>query len=744
VLATSEINGPRGVDARFYVSSGPVPETRPAASIPTQLVTLPNVSPADDPVGYTTRGTITVTKGRAAKFWVKITRVDASGSNPVSEHIAVNESSVKLAGGSTGTTTTGTTTTTAGGETTTSTGGETTTTSGGTTGEGEQQVLSCDGGTLAADSFAPVETAARWWVDSLGEHWFLMRTMGEEMLGGLPEGYVPINQSATWRFSALPAGSGDVRVRFTMPISGFQALGQQESMAKFSFGVTYGAIPAPAGADRIHGLEVLDVHRTAATARLLPTATPINQSLSAASWQPYPIYTGEVTLPRAALTGAAGYWVRLSAADPWTHDVVQAQPALNQQSAQVCTGGQPTTPSTGSATTPSPTVSWDKNTKILSSSSSVFTDPATDPDGDGINQNFENTAAELVNPVLEFDEGEEWLTHRSEHPTAMLVDVTPWPSYANPKYIVFEFLPTYAYDAGFGFTWNDLQLTGSGLEPMWTRIGYNEHRGDSEKIYEAYRVVDDTHLRLDWVATSAHDDGTEHNAVWSPNRSRCNVGHVVEVDNQTYRENEETEVWCSGLEFGGPQGQLLVYPGRDKHAVYPTKAACEQVTLVKIEFTSYVTAALSFFSFELLPQTVTIPIHETCGYDPLVSTGSFDGDPRYLGDGHWQFTVFNVGEPGNWLINSLSNPSGWRGLTSAKVAELTGKYPSENVWTGHNGLSSSFCGGLPIQVGNHTYPSGCSSRIGAKFDSLPGDLLALVTCNDVGAECPHQGHSGSG
>ncbi len=745
VLATSTYDGPRGVNARFYLSYGVVPEARPAASIPTQLVTLTNVSSDSDPVGYTNRGTVTLTNvlpiAKNRKIWVKITRADVAGANPVSEHIAVNEDSVTVHTGTT--TTTGGETTTTGttsGETTTgtttTTGGETTTTTGG------NEVLSCESGSLRARSFAPVESAARWWTDSEGQKWFLIRT---DSVSGLPEGYVPINQTATWKFDALPGGGGDVRVRFTAAVAK-NSSGSYPNNILLS--TTYGAIPAPAGADRLRGVRVVRLDKTDATPRRLPTNGAINQAVTTASWDSYAIYVGETVLPRAPLNGASGYWIRAAMVNPiyaFVTDYVKA--ALNEQSARVCTEGQPTVPLTASSTTSSPTVSWDKNTKTLTSGSSIFTDLATDPDGDGINQNFENTAAELINPVLEFDESEEWLTHRSEHPAVMLVGVTPWPSYANAKYVVFEFLPTYAYDAGFGYTWNDLQITSSGLESMWTRIGYKEHRGDSEKIYEAFRVVDDTHLQLDWVATSAHDNGTMHNAVWSPKRSRCNVGNQVRFEVNTLTQSEATEVWCSGLEFDGPRGELVVYPALDKHAVYPTKTTCEQVTLVKITITNYVTTYLNYLSPVTLPTTITIPVRETCGFEPLIDPGNYDGDSRYLGNGHWRFSIFNVGEPGNWLIDDLSNSSGWRGLSSAKIAELVGKFPNEDVWTGfranQGGIYGSFCGGLPHQVGNHTYPDDCSSRIGAKFDSLPEKLLTLLKCSNNGAECAAE-YSGSG
>ncbi|MFA5786153.1 MAG: hypothetical protein WDA71_04075 [Actinomycetota bacterium] len=725
VLATSRVSGPPGVDARFYLSYGPIPDTRDKASIPTTLVKLPNISPANDPVGYTCKGSITLSRSviphGTRQMWVRITRADASGAGTVSEHIAVNAGSVRLGmGGGGATPTTGTT------GTTLPTGASPTS----TTGAGaDSATFSCDDGALSASAFAPIESAARWWSDDQGVRWFLLRTLPYD-LTQLPESYVPINQSATWTFHALPAGAGDVRVRFTIPIAELLVQGHPITPAAYTFKLMYGAIPAP-GSGRINGPDPVAVALTQATPRRLPTARPIKQALSASSWQPYAIYQGEATVPRAALNGAAGYWLRLALADPTSSDYARAQAALNQQSAQVCTGGLATTSLDATPTTPTPTVTWSSSARTLTSSTSIFTDLATDPDGDGLNQSFENAAADLVNPVLEFDEAEEWLTHRTEHPATMLVDVTPWPSYKNVKYVVFAFLTTYAYDAGFGVTWNDLALTSGGLKPIWVRLGYEEHRGDSEKVYEAYRVVDDRHLRLDWVATSAHDDGTLHNAVWSATGQLPNVGNVTVVNVNSASTSVETENWSAALEFGGPQGQLLVYPGRDKHAVYPTKAACEAVTLVRVRYTSYVASGLdavvSYFGFgDVVPTTITVPVHETCGWDPLIDLSDFGDDSRYLGNGHWRLTIFNVGEPGNWLVDSLSDAAGWRGLTTTKIAALTGKYPGEHVWTGLN-LTTDFCGGLPVQTGDHTYPSACSGRPGAKYDSPPAALAALMT-----------------
>jgi hypothetical protein len=53
-LATSRVNGPRGVSAQFLVVYG-----FGDAYVPKE-VTLPNVSPPEDPVGYTCRGTVVI------------------------------------------------------------------------------------------------------------------------------------------------------------------------------------------------------------------------------------------------------------------------------------------------------------------------------------------------------------------------------------------------------------------------------------------------------------------------------------------------------------------------------------------------------------------------------------------------------------------------------------------------------------------------------------------------------------
>ncbi len=178
-------------------------------------------------------------------------------------------------------------------------------------------MLTCDGGTLSADSFAPVQSAARWWTDNQNEKWFLMRTMGDAVTNSLPEAYLPGNQSATWRFSALPAGTGDVRVRFSMPLLSYINPQMPASMVHATFFLTYGALPAPAGSDRIGGPITVAVRPTGGTPMQMPPGLPSGHSSShPVTLQSYPIFSGEAVLPRAALAGDGGYWLRLARPTP--------------------------------------------------------------------------------------------------------------------------------------------------------------------------------------------------------------------------------------------------------------------------------------------------------------------------------------------------------------------------------------------------------------------------------------------
>lgn len=127
LLATDTVSGGPGVDARFWLTFGPVidGEELEATTAPL-LMALPNVSPPDDPLGYWTRGWYgfptdalalsAAESGAVARFrqrerggtpgelpvveglWVTIGRLGPDGS-VTSEHIAVRESSVQLQAG---------------------------------------------------------------------------------------------------------------------------------------------------------------------------------------------------------------------------------------------------------------------------------------------------------------------------------------------------------------------------------------------------------------------------------------------------------------------------------------------------------------------------------------------------------------------------------------------------------------------------------------------------------------------
>ncbi len=100
VLATDDVDGARDLDARFYFAWGPAAPDPSGDWYGRLPVTLPNVSPADDPVGYTCRGTVTVprsTIGAATALTVRIGRDDVRGElPPIDLHVAVNADSVKL------------------------------------------------------------------------------------------------------------------------------------------------------------------------------------------------------------------------------------------------------------------------------------------------------------------------------------------------------------------------------------------------------------------------------------------------------------------------------------------------------------------------------------------------------------------------------------------------------------------------------------------------------------------------
>jgi len=97
VLATNTVSGGRGFDARFYLSWGALEGDTVTFGRP-QLVTLPNTSEPDDPVGYTCTGWTSIALpalGADRTLVVQIRRNDESGAQPpLTRHIAVMAHSV--------------------------------------------------------------------------------------------------------------------------------------------------------------------------------------------------------------------------------------------------------------------------------------------------------------------------------------------------------------------------------------------------------------------------------------------------------------------------------------------------------------------------------------------------------------------------------------------------------------------------------------------------------------------------
>ncbi|MBN2401109.1 MAG: hypothetical protein JXN64_01795, partial [Spirochaetes bacterium] len=300
--------------------------------------------------------------------------------------------------------------------------------------------------------------------------------------------------------------------------------------------------------------------------------------------------------------------------------------------------------------------------RILTSNLSIFVkedevgNPEIDSDGDGIVQEWENMAMEYINPYIELDEEEDWLIRRNaphivfnetdtkivippvisdlaeseiekygglglittatDH-VANFVRVHPYPDFYYlpnfnyhstnlPQYIIFRYVVTWSFDYG--------------------RFGIMGHEGDHERIFMAWKVIDDKTLRLEWVFTSSHRDPNAHHAVWNAWYSVCNKGDVALTNERTYH----SEVMCSNLQFANDR--LLVYASEDKHAIYPSCKVCEDVKL-------FIDVA-----------------GEDCG-----------------GGGRFRFDCYNVGEPPDFTDPHIYDLS----LDKGKLGELE----EENIGT---------------------------------------------------------------
>ena len=275
-----------------------------------------------------------------------------------------------------------------------------------------------------------------------------------------------------------------------------------------------------------------------------------------------------------------------------------------------------------------------------------------DIDGDGINQEWEDKAMERINPYIELDEEEPWLDNKENDFVANFVRIHPYMPgigetgyHANhlPKYIIFRYVVTWSEDYG--------------------RFGFTAHEGDHERIFMAWRVIDNHTLDLDWVFTSAHRDPDIHHSVWSPSYRVCN-----KVDVSTLAENYDfSMLMCGELDFDSQDGRLTFCAAEGKHALYPTCNVCEDVLLV----------------------STTLTGEDCC-------------------EGGWYlFDCYNVGEPDEWQYqdNEICD-------LTVDEGKLGREFPQEDTDIFYNKLTSRYR--ITIKTGNKDY-AGTDAKINIKL-----------------------------
>ena len=345
-----------------------------------------------------------------------------------------------------------------------------------------------------------------------------------------------------------------------------------------------------------------------------------------------------------------------------------------------------------------------------------------DSDGDGIVQEWEDMAMEYIKPYIELDEEEDWLIRRNA-PHIVLADINtkivipsvvaelgesqlekyvefakriipplvaelgesalekydelglittatdhvanfvrvhPYPDFYYvhnfnyhstnlPQYIIFRYVVTWSFDYG--------------------RFGIESHEGDHERIFMAWKVIDDKTLRLEWVFTSSHGGPNAHHGVWNAWYSVCNKGDVALTTDRT----AHSEVMCSNLQF--VNNRLLVYASEDKHAIYPSCKVCENVKLF-IDIAG-----------------------EDCG----------EG-------GRFRFHCYNVGEPPDFIDPNIYDLSLDKGQLGELKEEKIGKELSlPNILA--NKLSSRYR--IQIKTGNEEL-AGTDARINIKLFGSEG------------------------
>jgi hypothetical protein len=266
---------------------------------------------------------------------------------------------------------------------------------------------------------------------------------------------------------------------------------------------------------------------------------------------------------------------------------------------------------------------------------------ASDPDDDGVDQAVEDAMLQRLNPQIGLDEEEDWLQARPIDKVVQFGRVTPYPNRQVGRYLLVYYATTWSRDYG---------RFAIGLD-VYDREVAQRHNGDVELVVEAWEILDPKTAALRWVFTSAHGAETLHSGVWAAEGSSCNDGKVAYGPDQRI---------CATLSFSG--GRLSLQASEDKHAFYPTVAACEAVRLAI---------------------NLGTGIGEDCG-----------------GGGSFIFEVYNAGEPGLRLLDDIG-----------------GLFAGEKLWTGD--ASGQFCGG---HEGSYNPDLPCPGRVGNRLGAPP-DLL---------------------
>ncbi len=347
-----------------------------------------------------------------------------------------------------------------------------------------------------------------------------------------------------------------------------------------------------------------------------------------------------------------------------------------------------------------PPIQLEAGFRTLKSDLSIYVPPEQDLDGDGLRQSWENAAIAAAEPYIVLDDDERWLDYRDEQPVVIFARATPYTSTLGTHYVLLYYAMGWPYDFG-----GDLVVT-----------SYRPHRGDTERLVQAWRVLDDHTLRFDWLFTSSHYGPTEHSGVWHAVRRTCNRGNIASFPNGDLC---DSQALCAQLQYAADY-RLIVQASEDKHAFYPSPGVCNDVTLVEL-------AGGGIYG-------------ENCGLDDY-NDGEFRYDRRYKGRGRWLFPIYNAGEPDcdHRLIDDLEKPETWLGITEAQRKALTGLYPEEAVWSGNinsrgectNGVVTKvggrFCGGLPNQ---DPWEPECSTILGAKLGDqdppIPAELSRVL------------------